>query len=119
MPGVQPNNSTSNENHPAHCRTCVDFKSWTKQQRKNTKQGTKTIEEKTTIIEQIEVDRSRLNCPLDKDELGRSTWNLLHTMAATYPEKPSIQQTENVKSFFNVLSQVYPCEPCAKDLVVE
>ncbi|KAK6030227.1 hypothetical protein OSTOST_03649, partial [Ostertagia ostertagi] len=28
-------------------------------------------------------------CPPDKDELGRSTWNLLHTMSVYYPEKPT------------------------------
>lgn len=55
-------------------------------------------------------------CPLDKDELGRSTWNLLHTMAATYPEKPSESQKEDIKKFFGVLSRSYPCEFCAKDL---
>jgi len=29
-----------------------------------------------------------LECPVDRDELGRSTWNLLHTTAAYYPEQP-------------------------------
>lgn len=55
-------------------------------------------------------------CPLDKDELGRSTWNLLHTMAAVYPNKPTESQKQDVKTFFGVLSRNYPCEFCAKDL---
>lgn len=63
--------------------------------------------------------RFRDNCPLDKDELGRSTWNLLHTMAATYPDNPSDEQKQNVNSFFNILSKTYPCDVCAKDLVTE
>jgi hypothetical protein len=28
-------------------------------------------------------------CPPDKDELGRGTWDLLHSIAATYPNSPS------------------------------
>lgn len=63
--------------------------------------------------------RFKYGCPMDKDELGRSTWNLLHTMAATYPEQPSEQQKQDVKSFFNILSRTYPCDVCAKDLVTE
>lgn len=64
-------------------------------------------------------DKGRHGCPLDKNELGRSTWNLLHTMAAVYPDNPSDEQKQNVKSFFNILSQTYPCDVCAKDLVTE
>lgn len=56
---------------------------------------------------------------MDKDELGRSTWNLLHTMAAVYPDKPSDEQKQDVKSFFSILSRTYPCDVCAKDLVTE
>lgn len=58
-------------------------------------------------------------CPLDKDELGHSTWNFLHTMAAAYPEKPTETQKEDVKSLFGILSRSYPCETCAKDLSKE
>jgi len=56
------------------------------------------------------------NCPLDKDQLGRNTWSLLHTMAANYPETPSETQREKMKSFMNIFSEFYPCEPCAADL---
>ncbi|KAL1226840.1 FAD-linked sulfhydryl oxidase ALR [Trichinella spiralis] len=28
----------------------------------------------------------RKNCPLDKEELGRSTWGVLHSIAAYLPE---------------------------------
>jgi hypothetical protein len=34
MPLIDPKNSKP-ENDPANCRTCVDFKSWAKQQRKS------------------------------------------------------------------------------------
>lgn len=58
-------------------------------------------------------------CPVDKDELGRSTWSLLHTMAAQYPDKPTSGQKQQVVQFIDILSHTYPCEPCAKDLVIE
>lgn len=64
-------------------------------------------------------EERRNNCPLDKDELGRSTWGLLHTIAAHYPDKPSNEEATNVRKFFTVLSKVYPCEFCAKDLQEE
>lgn len=56
---------------------------------------------------------------MDKDELGKSTWNLLHTMAAVYPENPTEAQKKDIKKFFNVLSRTYPCDICAEDLVQE
>lgn len=66
-----------------------------------------------------ETGRSMYGCPVDKDELGRSTWNLLHTMAARYPNRPSDVQKNQVKQFFGILSQTYPCKPCADDLTEE
>lgn len=61
----------------------------------------------------------REDCPWDKDSLGKSTWGLLHTMAAHFPEQPSQQQQRDVKGFFNILSRLYPCEYCAKDFQKE
>ena len=54
-------------------------------------------------------------CPLDREELGRSTWNLLHTIAAYYPEKPTAAEQESVRQLFLALAQFYPCEVCAED----
>lgn len=56
---------------------------------------------------------------MDKEELGRSTWNLLHTIAATYPEKPSTTEMTNARTFITLLGSLYPCEHCAKDLADE
>jgi FAD-linked sulfhydryl oxidase len=55
------------------------------------------------------------NCPLDREELGRSTWNLLHTIAAYYPEQPTLTEQEGVRQLFLALAQFYPCEVCAED----
>jgi mitochondrial FAD-linked sulfhydryl oxidase len=60
--------------------------------------------------------KPREDCPLDKDQLGRASWNLLHTIAAHYPDKPTPEQASTTKDFFRVLSHVYPCEHCATDM---
>jgi FAD-linked sulfhydryl oxidase len=51
--------------------------------------------------------------PVDREELGRSTWVLLHTLAAQLPERPSRQQQRDVKALISSLSRVYPCGDCA------
>ena len=55
------------------------------------------------------------NCPLDREELGRSTWSLLHTIAAYYPDQPTAAQQESMRQLFLSLAQFYPCEVCAED----
>jgi FAD-linked sulfhydryl oxidase len=37
-------------------------------------------------------------------------------MAAYYPENPKPEDEKNVKSFYNLLSKMYPCEYCAQDM---
>ncbi|VDN51696.1 unnamed protein product [Dracunculus medinensis] len=58
----------------------------------------------------------REDCPLNTDQLGRSTWDFLHTMAAYYPERPSEVHKANAKSFMFLLGKIYPCHHCAEDL---
>lgn len=61
----------------------------------------------------------RDDCPLDKDELGIKSWGVLHTIAAKYPDKPTREQECDMKTFFNVFSKFYPCQPCAEDFRAE
>lgn len=58
----------------------------------------------------------REDCPLDKDELGRKSWGLLHTMAAKYPDYPTDTDKRDMTTFFNLFAKFYPCEMCAADL---
>lgn len=46
-------------------------------------------------------------------ELGRGTWNMLHRLAAGYPDKPSEAQRTEVVDFFRLLGNMYPCDECA------
>lgn len=48
----------------------------------------------------------RSDCPVDKEQLGRSTWNLLHTISTYYPEKPAMSDKNNVKNLLTSLSNV-------------
>jgi hypothetical protein len=54
-------------------------------------------------------------CPLDKNELGKSTWNLLHTIAASYPDDPTEEFKIITMQFIYSLSILYPCTYCAVD----
>ncbi|DAA79878.1 TPA_exp: Sulfhydryl oxidase [Trichophyton benhamiae CBS 112371] len=56
------------------------------------------------------------DCPADVEALGRSTWTLLHTMAATYPTTASPQQQSEMNQFMTLFSKLYPCWVCADDL---
>ncbi|CAX39808.1 mitochondrial FAD-linked sulfhydryl oxidase, putative [Candida dubliniensis CD36] len=53
--------------------------------------------------------------PPDVTELGKSSWTLLHSIAATYPETPTTKQQQDMKSFINLFSGFYPCWFCAED----
>jgi mitochondrial FAD-linked sulfhydryl oxidase len=45
--------------------------------------------------------------------LGRSTWTLLHTMAATYPAFPTVKHKRDTLQFIYLLSSLFPCAECA------
>ena len=88
------------------CRTCTDFKTWSKaQSQKSPKTTTK-------------VKRSK-ECPLDKDQLGRSTWSFLHTMAAYFPSTPTVDESKRMSTFLSILPDFYPCKHCADDMKIE
>lgn len=56
-----------------------------------------------------------IECPPDVEALGRSTWTLLHSIAATYPEAPSRAQQSDLLGFVRLFSRLYPCWVCAED----
>ncbi|XP_068618606.1 FAD-linked sulfhydryl oxidase ALR [Battus philenor] len=100
----------SHEEEDKPCRACSDFKTWAKKQ-KPKKDAT------STTVEKEPPKPKRNDCPLDKDDLGTSTWGFLHSMASYYPEKPTKSQANDMEKFFKIFGQFYPCEPCAIDFL--
>lgn len=54
-------------------------------------------------------------CPLDSQQLGRNSWSVLHTIAAYYPEKPTVDQQKDMVKFMALFTKFYPCEDCSED----
>ncbi|CAH6723036.1 mitochondrial FAD-linked sulfhydryl oxidase Erv1p [[Candida] jaroonii] len=57
----------------------------------------------------------RKDCPPDVNEIGRSSWTFLHSVAATYPETPSSEQQTDLRTFLRLFSKFYPCWYCGED----
>ncbi|KAH8661656.1 ERV/ALR sulfhydryl oxidase domain-containing protein [Tricladium varicosporioides] len=94
------------------CRSCMSgaaFKEWTSQAKKTTK-GTTT----TTTHPHEEIGLPN-DCPPDVEQLGRSSWTLLHSITASYPVSPTPTEQNNVKQFMGLFGKLYPCWVCAED----
>lgn len=56
-----------------------------------------------------------VDCPPDVEQLGRSSWTLLHSITAQYPETPSQAEQDDATSFMRLFGKLYPCWVCAED----
>ena len=103
------------------CRACTDFSSWMKigaksQQNKTGKSSKKSDDNKDKAVEE-QSNKSNKPCPPDVNEIGRSSWTLLHTISVYLPENElSVQQQSDASQFMSILSRSYPCTYCAEDL---
>ncbi|SCU90943.1 LAME_0E10594g1_1 [Lachancea meyersii CBS 8951] len=89
------------------CNTLLDF------QLATGKIGTSRVQNSTQKISKAEPYAK--DDPPDVELLGRSSWNLLHAVAASYPKAPTDLQKTEMKQFMTIFSHVYPCWWCAKD----
>ncbi|KAK6495181.1 hypothetical protein TWF481_003208 [Arthrobotrys musiformis] len=93
------------------CRTCNSARDMTNLSRMLTSGKAKSP--LAAALSPPTPDRSE--CPPDVEQLGRSTWSLLHSITATYPETPTQSQKSDMQTFLSILGRVYPCWVCADD----
>ncbi|KAK6335375.1 hypothetical protein TWF696_002154 [Orbilia brochopaga] len=89
------------------CRSCNSYRDMANMSRMLTGGKAKTA--------RLPVASDRADCPPDVEQLGRSTWTLLHSLTATYPPTPTPSQKSDMKTFITILSRIYPCWSCAED----
>ncbi|KAF1820608.1 putative FAD dependent sulfhydryl oxidase Erv1 [Dissoconium aciculare CBS 342.82] len=105
------------------CRTCTSGAAW-KSMMKQTTSGSNstspfasmtTNKSSTASQQRAPMTIGTSDCPPDVEQLGRSTWTFLHTLAANYPERPNPTQQTETRQFMHLFSKVYPCWVCADD----
>jgi len=121
-----------------NCRVCFDIHDWKRKAQKNAFEGKVlngqgmgkvaagmaipgtivfTADTTSSTITEFEpTPEDYKACPPDATELGRSTWTLLHTMSAYYPDRPSPSQQSDMSNFLSLFSRLYPCSYCASHL---
>nr|POE48052.1 mitochondrial fad-linked sulfhydryl oxidase erv1 [Quercus suber] len=91
------------------CRTCSSAMSWKSMiKQHDTNSRSATVPSTATSL-------STAECPPDVEQLGRSSWTLLHSITAQYPEKPSLTQQLETRQFLGLFGKMYPCWVCADD----
>src|ERR1700761_2144971 len=100
--------------HVYRCRSCTSVASWMAmaKQKTNSPSATSTISPPASATSSLQLPA---DCPPDVDRLGSSSWSLLHSITATYPERPSPQHQQDARSFISSFSRLYPCWVCAED----
>ncbi|KAK0791167.1 Flavin-linked sulfhydryl oxidase of the mitochondrial IMS [Friedmanniomyces endolithicus] len=94
------------------CRTCTSVSSWLAMTK--SKPATAAAGPTPSVAATPSLQASTA-CPPDVEELGRSSWTLLHAMTANYPERPTGTQQTETKQFINLFGKMYPCWVCADD----
>jgi len=56
-----------------------------------------------------------MECPPFREELGRGSWALMHTLAAHFPTAPTAYERAHAAGFFAALAALYPCSYCRDD----
>lgn len=49
-----------------------------------------------------------------KAELGYAAWKVLHTMMAKFPDRPTEEDSDALKSYIHLFARLYPCGDCAR-----
>ncbi|KAH8426837.1 flavin-linked sulfhydryl oxidase [Aspergillus melleus] len=105
----------------SRCRLCTSAASWRSLTKQAKASGAASTAASTSSNDPVanppssNPTPSRNECPPDVENLGRSTWTLLHSMTATYPTKATTEQQTEMRTFLKLFSRLYPCWVCADD----
>lgn len=97
------------------CRTCntlLDFQFATTGAVKKQQSAPPVLEEPLRPKRNLKYPQDE---PPDVAQLGKSSWTLLHSIAATYPEKPTTKEQADMKLFLSLFAGFYPCWFCGED----
>lgn len=97
------------------CRSCTNFASWKALTKGPTARPKTTASSTVPATTTSSLDQPPPDCPPDVEQLGRSSWTLLHSLAAAYPEKPTFEQQTETRQFVSLFGKMYPCWVCADD----
>lgn len=72
----------------------------------------------TTPLATVETQRGdaimgKLGNETLKEELGRAAWKLFHTTMARFPDEPTQDESDALKSYIFLFARLYPCGECA------
>ncbi|KAL8713906.1 MAG: hypothetical protein Q9220_002052 [cf. Caloplaca sp. 1 TL-2023] len=99
------------------CRSCTSSADWAAMMKKTIKDDRSASKTQTSVPPALSAASLDLpaDCPPDVEELGRSTWTLLHTMSASYPPRATPTQQSEMRQFLGLFGKLYPCWVCAED----
>lgn len=98
----------------SRCRSCTSFGAWAAMAKDKTTTPS-TISTTTPPAKATSSLQPPADCPPDVEQLGRSSWTLLHSLAASYPEAPTASQQSDTRQFMQLFGKMYPCWVCADD----
>ena len=70
------------------------------------------ISSKSTEHTKIAPDDLSTPLTLSKEELGRITWSLFHSVGAAFPLEPTKEYITALENFMNSMRFLYPCKLC-------
>jgi FAD-linked sulfhydryl oxidase len=76
--------------------------------------GPGVFQEQHHSITKEDIFMSEMTNHTIKEELGRASWRLLHTMAAKFPVEPTHTQRTTLRTFLYTFAKMYPCGDCAR-----
>ena len=105
------------DSHSPGCGTCTDFKDWLASSKE--KSSSSSPKKPTAVVKEKQLEPPFDQCPLFRDQLGRCTWGLLHTISVNYPKNPTKEEQEKMESFIDGVATFFPCRDCAEDFQEE